>query len=243
MPRKDRVVAVHQPNFFPWLGYFAKINAADIFICLDDAQLTKTGGSWSNRVKLSIGGRPQWMTAAVDRSRAGVQPICESYFAETGWKEKMLRSISQSYAKSPHFHETMDLIAALVQSAQNNIADYNLAATQAICAQLAIDTPIARASTMSINAKATDRLVALVERADGTGYLSGDGADGYQIDELFEHRQIALGKLDFRHPPYPQCNSGSDEFVPGLSVIDALMNIGFEATRGLLDRVRSSVRT
>ena len=50
----DKIVAIHQPNFFPWLGYFDKINKSDIFIFLDDVQFPKKGGNWTNRVQLMV---------------------------------------------------------------------------------------------------------------------------------------------------------------------------------------------
>ena len=68
------LVAIHQPNFFPWLGYFDKIRRADFFILLDDVQYPKTGaGSWSNRVKVMINGEGRWLTAPVDRSFHGTR--------------------------------------------------------------------------------------------------------------------------------------------------------------------------
>ena len=76
----NRVVAIHQPNFFPWLGYFDKIARSDVFIFLDDVQFPKTGGVWSNRVKILIGGEARWSTAPIDRSFTGTRKICEMHF-------------------------------------------------------------------------------------------------------------------------------------------------------------------
>jgi hypothetical protein len=73
----QRLVAIHQPNFFPWLGYFDKLARADVFILLDDAQYPKTGGTWSNRVQLLINEKPAWVTVPVVRSYHGVRQIRE----------------------------------------------------------------------------------------------------------------------------------------------------------------------
>lgn len=228
-------VAVHQPNFFPWLGYFAKILAADRFVCLDDAQLKNSGGSWSNRVKLIVGGKPQWITAAIDRSRPGLHAICDSDFADTDWREKARRSIELNYRKSTHFDDTMALLEPLLMSQTSNIADYNLTATVAICEALRIDTPIVRSSELAVHSAATERLIALVKRAGGTAYLSGDGAGGYQDDEMFSREGIGLAKLGFAHPVYPQRDGTPAEFEAGLSIIDLLMNVGPENARERLD--------
>ena len=71
------IVAIHQPNFFPWLGFFDKIARADVFCLLDNVQFPKTGGTWINRVQLWINGKAAWATAPVDRSYSGVRRIRE----------------------------------------------------------------------------------------------------------------------------------------------------------------------
>ena len=60
-----KVVAIHQPNFLPWLGFFAKLARADVFVLLDDAQFQKKRGTGSNRVKLLVAGRAAWVTVPI----------------------------------------------------------------------------------------------------------------------------------------------------------------------------------
>jgi hypothetical protein len=85
----NKIVAIHQPNFFPWLGYFSKIARSDTFIFLDDVQFTKRkSGSWSNRVQLLIGDRSLWATAAIDRKYQGLREIREMRFRENDiWRD------------------------------------------------------------------------------------------------------------------------------------------------------------
>lgn len=101
-----RVVAIHQPNFFPWLGYFAKIARSDYFVLFDDIQFPKTGGSWSNRVKLLVSGEARWVTAAIDRNYHGTRTIREmSFLAANPWREKTLKSIEANYRRHPYYLE------------------------------------------------------------------------------------------------------------------------------------------
>jgi hypothetical protein len=91
-----------------------------------------------------------------------------------------------------------------------------------------------RSSELNVNGAATDLLIATTKAVGGTAYLSGDGADGYQQDGRFAEEGLELQFQSFAPQPYPQI--GSKEFVPGLSVLDALFNLGFEGTAALLDR-------
>jgi hypothetical protein len=89
-----RLVAIHQPNFLPWLGYFGKLLKSDIFVFLDDAQIPKKGSSWSNRVRVLIGGRPQWITSPISRED-GYQILKDVSFSEPTWQ----RTIEETYQK------------------------------------------------------------------------------------------------------------------------------------------------
>ena len=78
----NKTVAIHQPNFFPWMGYFEKISRSDVFVFFDDVQFPKKGGSWSNRVKLLVSEEARWVTAAIDRSYSGTRTIREMFFLD-----------------------------------------------------------------------------------------------------------------------------------------------------------------
>ncbi len=98
----NKTVAIHQPNFFPWLGYFAKIANSDVFVLLDDVQFPKKGGSWSNRVKLIISGETRWVTAAIDRKYHGTRTNRGmSFLQDITWREKSLKSIESKYNHHP----------------------------------------------------------------------------------------------------------------------------------------------
>ena len=75
-------------------------------------------------------------------------------------------------------------------------------------------------------------LIEILQKTKGTTYLSGDGAEGYQEDALYKANNIQLQFSNYQHPTYPQFNTES--FHKGLSIIDVLMNIGFEETKNLL---------
>jgi hypothetical protein len=228
----QRLAAIHQPNFFPWLGYFDKIARADVFIVLDDVQYQKTGSSWSNRVKLLVGGEARWVTAPVRRPAHGTQTLAELAWDDQPWREKLLKTLRLAYGKAPHFGPAMELLEPLVANPEPGVLAYNLHAIRAIAQALGLPQDFVLASRLGAEGKATARLVQLVHNTRCGRYLAGGGAQGYQEDALFADAGLQLEYQAFAQPSYPQ--HGAQAFVPGLSIIDALMNCGLARTRELL---------
>lgn len=231
------LVAIHQPNFFPWLGYFEKIARADIFVVLDDVQFEKSGsGTWSNRVKLLIAGKPAWITMPIRRDFTGVRAVNEIQI-DNGqpWREKLLKTLQASYAKAGHFAEVFPSVEGLVRNGTDSLADYNIDAITAIRKMLALDDrPFVRSSTLGVGSRATDRLIDIVKSVGGTAYLAGGGAAGYQQDQQFAAAGIELKLQNFQHPTYVQ--RGGGEFAPGLSCLDAMFHCGVAGTTAMLTR-------
>lgn len=232
------LVAIHQPNFLPWLGFFDKMRRADVFVLLDSVQLQKTAGSWTNRVCMLVGGRPAWVTVPLVRPRHGTQRIDEALVSsDPRWREKLVRTIQSAYGRAPCFDAVGDLLFTLVRDPHQRLADYNATAIGALAGALGLvpGTRIVRASDLGSSGTATGLLVDIVRRVGGDAYLPGGGAAGYQDNAAFAAAGIALAEHDFEHPRYPQ--RGVEEFVPGLSVVDALATCGFDGVRALLDGV------
>jgi hypothetical protein len=233
--RRQTVVAIHQPNFFPWLGYFDKIARADVFVVLDDVQFAKSGaGTWSNRVRLLIGGQPTWITMPIRRDYHGVRAVSEMAIDNRQpWRDKLSKTIKMNYARAAFFSEAFPLIERLCSNPTESLADFNTSAIRAICDAVGLDSSrLVLSSSLGITETATDRLIALVKAVGGTTYLAGGGAGGYQEDEKFEAAGLQLAFQSFQHPQYPQ--RGDCDFVPGLSCLDALLECGFEGTAALL---------
>lgn len=229
-----KIVAIHQPNFFPWLGYFDKIARSDIFVLFDDVQYPKTGGAWCNRVKLTIAGEARWVTATIDRSYHGTRTIREMYFARgTPWRAKTFRTLEANYGRHPHYDECMAVVESLLNHPEENIAAFNVHAIAEICRALNLDSGKLHLSSELSHIGSSNELLCSITRAvGGQVYMYGGGADGYQDDSVFANAEIELMPQAFVHPVYPQHRS--TRFVPGLSVIDAVMNIGWAETTKLL---------
>jgi hypothetical protein len=227
----NKVVAIHQPNFLPWLGYFDKIARADVFVLLDNVQFSK--GSYTNRTRILINGEPRWLTVPVDRSGGSTQLISDVRIGEGDrWRRDGPETVRHAYARAPYFDETFAIVEPLLRAPADRLAAYNEGAIRELASRLTPDGgELVRASTLDAAGKGTDLLVEIVRAVGGDTYLAGGGAGGYQEDEKFERAGIALERQDFRHPDYPQT---APEPVHGLSAIDALMSAGFERTGEML---------
>lgn len=225
----ESLVAIHQPNFFPWLGYFDKIAGADVFVFLDDVQFPKTGGVWSNRVKLLISGEARWVTAAIDRSYSGVRKINEMHFLNTNpWRQKLLKTIEASYKKHPFYDEAMNVFGPLIENPESNIAEYNMYAVTEIASAIGLEIPMSvRASSIASEATSNELLCELTLAVGGDTYICGGGADGYQDETVFKKNSVTLNYQNFKHPQYRQHKR--DDFISGLSIMDVVMNIGWES--------------
>jgi hypothetical protein len=228
------LVAIHQPNFFPWLGYFDKLARCDAFVLLDNVQFPRSSrGTYVNRVRVLVNDSPRWLTVPVARKQEGTPEIRDIRISESEpWRERLQKTIHHSYRRAPHFDEVFPRIEELIGNPAERIADYNETVIRSLAADLGIDaSKVVLGSSLDVEGSATDLLISITRAVGGTAYLSGGGAGGYQEDERFEQAGLELTYQDFQHPDYPQL---VEPAVPGLSVIDALMSCGFEGTAALL---------
>jgi hypothetical protein len=237
-------VACHQPNFLPWLGFFAKMYHAAVFVLLDDVQFTQGHGkhNWTTRVRVRGPNGPLWLTVPVHRAGAGKQPIGSVRIdeADARWLPKLLRTLEQVYGRSRYFEHCFPSIATALRAPEPLLCALNVRLIHAIRGLLGVETTIRMSSDFDVAATGTERLIELTRLNGGDVYLSGDGAESYQVEPLFRARGVKLERLGFVHPAYPQAAKG--EFVPGLSVIDALFSIGPEGTRETLASARGAMQ-
>jgi len=220
-----KIIGIHQPNFMPWLGYFYKIYQSDTFIFLDDVQFQKTGASYTNRVSININGKSSYVTVQVKRQE-GVWNINKTIFANNKWKKKIVGTFQANYAKAPFFKENRDFIFDLINFEANNLAEYNMNFIIEISKKLQFDTKLLKSSEFDIESTSTQRLIDLIKKVDGNVYLSGSGGDNYQDKEMYANESIKLIYNKMSKFEYHQLKS--EVFIGGLSIVDAIFNIGFE---------------
>ncbi len=221
------VVAVHQPNYLPWLGYFRKILACDVFVFLDHVQLPQ-GRSYVQRTRILNRGREQWLTVPVAKSGKGLQRITDVRCDEgQDWRERHVRTLEAAYGSHPHFKETMALLRDLMLAKGVKLAEHNIPLVKETAGLLGAKCRFERSSGLECGELAkSDLLIDIVRKLGGDTYLHGKGGLEYQEEGKFAAAGIELKQLGFEPFVYPQ--EGAAGFVPGLSVIDCLVNIGIE---------------
>lgn len=226
------VVAIHQPNFLPWLGYFYKLARADVFVFLDSVAYSKNSFTNRNRVKTQTGVR--WLTVPVRTSGKYIQSIADLLTSPDGdWRRKHLNALSAYYGRGEFFDEVFPMLQAQYRSVETEtrLADFNIALVRTICGFLSISPDFVRSSELGVSGHATELLVNICQKLGATQYFAGGGALNYQESARFEKACIRVTISNFASCPYPQL-WGS--FVPGMSIVDALMNCG-EKTRRILE--------
>lgn len=222
-PAPARICAIHQPNFFPWLGYFDKIRRSDVFVFLDAVAYPKSGnsmGSWCNRVRIDVQGKPRWAACAVRREH-GEQKISDVMIDDDRpWRHNLLRTLALNYRRSPNFERAMATLEPLVLHAEARLAEFNIYTVRKLSDILGVDAKFCRQSELPARGRATDLLIAITRAVKCDAYLCGGGAEGYQQDTQFSHQGIRLLHENFQTDPYRV----PDRFIPGLSVIDYLMH-------------------
>lgn len=214
-------VAIHQPNYLPWAGFFHKMALADVFVILDTAQFTKNG--YQNRVGIKTPKGTEWLTQPVKLSDGAFKPTREVTFADALWRKKHIKTLQVNYARADYFKDYFSDLSAIITAADESLCDCNIALIRWIALVMDIRVPVVLASSCPSSLTRTERLVELVRWAGGTTYLSGRGGMKYQSMEVFEEAGIRVDLVSFETTPYRQLWG---DFVPGLSVVDLLFNCG-----------------
>jgi hypothetical protein len=221
------LVAIHQPNYFPWLGYFYKIWAADAFVFLDNVQFTKNG--YINRSQIQNGEKNRWLTVPVSVHLG--DPISRVMPANDSWRRNHIDLLCNSYREATHFGTMMPFVEEVLLSAPTeSLAEINRHTILRITDLLEIDRYSVRSSEVDVDFTGpTDRLIKLTQSISAEAvYLSGKGGANYQDEELYQAAGIGFEYASFSHPTYDQ---GTPGFVPGRSILDALFHVGLEGTR------------
>ena len=215
------ILAAHQPQYLPWLGFFDKMDRADLFVLLDTVQFKKN--EWQNRNRIKGPRGPQWLTVPV-RHRFP-QRIDEVEIAGDRWVRKHRRSLEVAYARTQHFTQEAGLIEALYARRWESLVSLNVASVRLLARRLGIGVPIRLSSEIDRlpDHHADERLIGLCRMLGADTYLAGAGGQIYMDQARWLAAGIKVRFQEFRHPVHAQ---GNGPFMPSLSAVDLLFNCG-----------------
>lgn len=224
------IVAVHQPQYLPWLGYFEKIARADRFVLLDIVQYKKN--EFQNRNKIKTGQGWQWLTVPV-RYKFPMTIDQVTINNDINWRNKHWQAILSNYAKTPFFKDYCEPIEALLQAEWQNLTDVNRETIQVIMNAFGISTPVDDPTEWDLSDDPTGRLVDICKHLNADTYLAGAGGHDYMDLEQFDQAGIRVEFQSFTHPTYAQ---HFGDFEPYMSAIDLLFNVGPKSCDILLNK-------
>ena len=218
------VVAIHQPQYLPWIPYIDKINSCDIFVYLDNVQFQKNGVQNRNQIKTPQGA--SWLTVPVHANLT--ETIATTKICDRQWQKKHLKTLQQNYARARFAELLSQEFQPLLERPWEYLADLNIAVTEWLLKFFDVNCTRVRASQLEVTGSKDDLILNICQAVGATAYLSGQGAKSYQNKAKFSDLGIVLMYQDFQNQPYAQCYPKTG-FVTDLSAIDLVLNLGYEA--------------
>jgi len=223
------IAAIMQPTYLPWSGYFDLIDQSDVFIFLDTVQFEKQSWQQRNRIKTPSG--PLLLTVPCVQSLP--QRIVEVRIEpKSNWRRKHWLSISANYSQAPYWHDLREPLEAIFSADWDCLVDLNIGLITLLTTRLGIEATFLRTSELLVPKRTrSESLVEICAQLGVDAYLSPRGAFAYlQSDRPFADRGIRLGFQRYDPPIYPQ---RFGDFIPYLSVLDLMLNVGPAALRVL----------
>lgn len=216
------IIAAHQPQYLPWLGYFHKIYKSEAFVFLDNVQYEEREYQNRNRIRTKEGWI--WLTVPVAKCSQAYPNISNVCIDNSqGWAQRHWRAMRLNYSRTPFFKNYSGFFEDLYKKEWKKLIDLNMHLVKSFNQFLGIDRPVYLESQLKIGSVSTQRIIDICLATKADAYLSGQGGKNYLEEEKFREQGIKLIYQDFKHPEYAQLYK---PFLPFMSIIDLLFNQG-----------------
>lgn len=227
---RERTVVIHQPDFMPYLGFFHRLLQCELFVILDHVQFSR--GGWHNRDQIKTAYGPRWLTVPVRKAGHAYAPINQTSLKnDENWRAKHLRQIEEAYREAAFFKPIFAEVSEIYAGGEERMVDFNVRGLRWLMEKFDTQLPVVFSSNLDPQGKSNAMLVDILSKVGATTYLSGVGARAYYDPVPFDEAGIRVIWQEFRHPTYPQLH---EDFVPYLSSLDLLMNVGEAEARRIL---------
>jgi WbqC-like protein len=218
-------LVAHQPEYLPYLGFFAKISLADQLLLSDHVQFAVK--DFQNRNRVLQNGRPVMLTVPVRTAGLAEQAIRDVRIdTRVPWGRKHMTTLRHAYGQSAHFARYAPRLEEIYGAGWERLCDLNTTLIRQICEWLEIRVPMRFTSELGFAQRKTLLLVEMCQRTGADTFVSGAGAAAYVEPERFAEHGLSHLFFRFAHPEYPQPGG---VFVPNLSALDLLFSRGPES--------------
>jgi hypothetical protein len=217
-------IAILQPAYLPWLGFFDLMDQVDTFVLLDNVQFEKRSWQQRNRIKSPTG--LLWLTVPVKSRGLFEQRICEVGVGESEFWRDHLRSIEMNYRRAPFFADYFEECGEVFrQSGKSLLVDLTSSLIVWLASKLGVTAPVVRASRLQESGKRTELLRDLCIKLNASEYRSPLGSAEYLLEDmqLMRDANVAVFFQNYAHPEYKQL---FPPFLPYASALDLLFNEG-----------------
>ena len=230
-------LAIMQPYFFPYIGYFQLIAAVDLFIVYDGIKYTKKG--WINRNRMLVNGKDVLFSLPLKGDSDNLD-VRERELSTDFSRDKLLNKVSGAYRRAPYFAETFPLIEQIVLNKESNLFRFLHYSIIKTCAHLGIATQIKVSSDMAIDHDLTNqgKVLALCRASGANTYVNAIGGIELYSKEAFQEKGIDLKFI--RAKPFEYAQFG-EPFVPWLSIIDVMMFNSLETIQACISTNRELI--
>jgi hypothetical protein len=230
-------VSIHQPGYFPWLGWLDKVRRSELFILMDEVQLSDS--AYQNRnIFLTHDGQEKYLTIPIRKKGYQEKTIRELELSDhEDWRAKHRQFLQANYRKHPFYTEVMDRLSPFFDKPYRFLGEVLEDSVRLSLSMMGIHTPMVLQSSLEYDRslRKNELVLALVQAVQADAYLSGQGAKSYMVLEDYTNAGIRVEFQEFSHPAYPQWQERKGlPFKPGMSCLDLLFNVGLTAAHAVL---------
>jgi hypothetical protein len=232
-PERGSSLGVMQPYLFPYLGYFQLIAAVDKFVVYDDVNYIKQG--WINRNRILVNGDAHLFTLPVKNASSftTIREVGLDTVQVSAWRDKFLRTMAQTYNRAPNFKAVQELLDRVFAAPHGRLVDLLVAGIREVMAHIGLETELVPTSSgyANRNLSGQARILDICSQEEAGRYVNAIGGKELYDQSAFAQNGITLSFLRSGLPEYRQ---GRHPFVPGLSILDAMLFVPVDELRDMI---------
>ncbi len=223
-------VAIHQPQYLPYGGFFHKLSLSDLYVVMDDAQYDKR---FTNRNRIISPNGSIWISVPINKKQKFAPNSEVEINNELPWQDIHWKRLQLSYNNSRFFHLYRDYFEQLYEKEWKMLFDLDLETLKQVMSWLGLKIKVVLESELGISSKSTERLVDVCKAVGADTYIAGSGSKSYMDESLFKRNGVDVEYQNWVPLEYTQ--HLAKEFLPNLSIVDMLANLGPDTMQVIRD--------